>query len=138
MGVGLFDVLVGEVPLSAGSNFESQSDSRLQSVIANLTHLLNTRRGSLPHLPDYGLPDLGTIYRNMPDSLEELRTSIQNTVEAYEPRLRRVRARPQLSESDSMRLMLVLTAELDGERVRFTTSFSSMDRVTVERFTRSD
>ncbi len=138
MGVGLFDALSATVPLSASASFENKSEARLQSVVANLTHLLNTRRGTLPHLPDYGLPDLGTIYRNMPDSLEELRTSIQTTVEAYEPRLRRVRARPQLSESDSMRLMLVLTAELDGERVRFTTAFSSIDRVTVERFTRRD
>jgi len=72
----------------------------------------------------------------MPDSIEDLRSHVQESVAKYEPRLSKVRARPQFSEGDETRLFLLLSAELDGERIRFRTSFGSDHHVEVERFVR--
>lgn len=138
MKTGLFDALRGS--FVGGKSIEGSPDqeARLLSVIGNLTHLFNSRRGSLNHLPDYGLPDLGSLYRGMPDSIDDLRRNVQESVEKFEPRLSRVRVKPQLSESTEMRMSLVLTAELDGKRVRFKTTFSSAEPVEVGEYTRRD
>ena len=92
------------------------------------------------HLPDYGLPDLGSFYRSIgkKGSIDDLRRNVQETVEKYEPRLRRVRVRNQPTEASEMRLSLVLTAELDGERVQFETMFSSNEAVEVGEYRRRD
>ena len=132
----LFDVLSGTVSGRLERRESVGEDERVSQVTHNLVHLLNSRQGSIPHLPDYGLPDLGSIYRGMPDSIEELRTHVQEAVAKYEPRLKKVRARPQFTEGDEFRLFLLLSAEMDGERIRFRTSFASDQHVEVERFVR--
>lgn len=53
--------------------------------------LLNSRHGSLPHLPDYGLPDFAGVYVYSSESLDHLRQSIRETILRYEPRLENVR-----------------------------------------------
>ena len=138
MKTGLFDVLCNELGSESPSANPGGDESRYSSVIRNLNHLLNTRRGSVAHLPDYGLPDLGSLYRGMPDSIEELRVTVQETIEKYEPRLGRVRVKLLPSESSRMQLALMVTSELDGERVRFTSIFSSGDSVKVGEYTRND
>ncbi|MDX1741167.1 MAG: type VI secretion system baseplate subunit TssE [Rhodothermales bacterium] len=138
MKAGLLDILLGHFGDDIPVGSVPESEHRLRSVIGNLTHLFNTRQGSVEHLPDYGLPDLGTVYRAMPDSTDELRRYVQQAVEKHEPRLGRVRVKPQASESSSMRLMLVVTAELDGQRIRLKTTFSSSDSVTVDTYGRGD
>lgn len=49
--------------------------------------MLNTRQGSVPHLPRYGLPDLNAIYKGYPESLHSLGTEIANLLSEFEPRL---------------------------------------------------
>lgn len=132
----LYDVLTGKNSGHLERRESVGAAERVNEIIHNLSHLLNSRQGSIPHLPDYGLPDLGSIYRGMPDSIEDLRTHVQDAVAKYEPRLSRVRARPQFSEGDETKLYLLLSAELDGERIRFRTSFSSDQHVEVEQFVR--
>jgi type VI secretion system protein len=138
MKTGLFDGLCGSPDDDLLSAHSTENEARYVSVLRNLTFLLNARRGAVAHLPDYGLPDLGSLYRGMPDSIEELRQTVQETIEKYEPRLRRVRVKVLPSESSHMRLTLMLTAELDGERVRFTTMFSSAAPVSVGEYVRDD
>ncbi len=58
-----------------------------RSIRNNLKMLLNARRGSLAHMPDYGLPDISIIYREFPDSIEMLRRAIADSINLYEPRL---------------------------------------------------
>jgi len=138
MNTGLFDALTGDGSTGYRHDSESAREARYRSVLQNLNHILNTRQGSLQHLPDYGLPDLGSLYRGMPDSVEELRSSVQETIEKFEPRLGRVRVKLMPSESSKMRLALMLTSELDGERVRFSTTFSSAETVHVDPYTRPE
>ena len=103
-------------------------ETRVQSVVANLNRLLNTRRGMLPHLPEYGLPDLTEIYRDIPESVVVLQQAIAKAVARYEPRLRRVRVEPQPGDPYAMELVFLVSGTLDDRhRVQFQTTFSSND-----------
>jgi type VI secretion system protein len=100
----------------------------ITSIMDHLNRLFNTREGSLPHLKDYGLPDISEIYRKMPHGIEELQKAIKRTVEKYEPRLRKVKVTPRETDPKDFRLVFILSGELTegGGLVRFQTTFTSM------------
>ena len=59
-----------------------------RSLLRNLTAILNTRRGSVPIAPDYGLADvtdLGSSFTE--ESIADIRASLEHVVMRYEPRL---------------------------------------------------
>lgn len=62
-----------------------------EAIKDHLVLLLNTRRGALRHLPDYGLPDLSTIYKGYPESLHYLGAEIKRTIERFDPRIMQVK-----------------------------------------------
>lgn len=135
MEASLYDVLRGT--FADGRRLESLSPSawRDRSILSNLERLMNTRQGALAHLPGYGVPDLSDVYRDMPGSIAELQQAIEVTIETYEPRLRRVRVEHQATDQYAMQLVFLVTAEsLDGERVRFRTTFSSDEEAHVLPF----
>lgn len=126
MRPALFDVLEGrfggEVPLEAVPDAERT----LHSVIGNLRRLFNSRQGAVAHLPSYGLPDLTEVYGDGSRAVEALRRAVQAAVEAYEPRLKRVRVEPVPVSSGEMRIALIVSGELEpGRRVRLETAFRS-------------
>jgi type VI secretion system protein len=128
MKSSLFEALTGHF-LSGESIERNMSSEQLliQSVIDHLTRLLNTRRGSIHHLPDYGLPDISGVYRNMPESVQELEYAMQETIEEYEPRLMKpIRIYKQQEEhADGFLLTFVVEAQLAGVGdVRLHTRFS--------------
>lgn len=129
---GLYDVLRGRFYDGTPVASVSEQAQRQQSVLSNLNRLLNTRQGALEHLPDYGLPDAATIYRDAEYPVEELRKDIREAIEKYEPRLRRIHIERQQTDDGQMRLAFLITAQLDnGERVRFRTEFGANDLVQV-------
>jgi type VI secretion system protein len=137
MRAGLFDVLVGEFADGRPVSEVGESEHLVLSIIGNLSRLFNTRRGAVAHLPDYGLPDISEIYRDMPDSVVELQDAIRLSVERYEPRLRRVRVDHERSDPYAMRLVFLLSGELhDRRRVQFQTTFSSHELVDVRPWQR--
>jgi type VI secretion system protein len=74
-----------------------------------------------------------TVYREAARSADELRGAIRDSIETYEPRLRRVRVRRRDTKAYTMRLVFVVSAELEGgERVQFETTFESQASTTVE------
>jgi type VI secretion system protein len=98
----------------------------IMSIMDHLNRLFNTREGSLPHLKDYGLPDISEIYRKMPHGIEELQKAIRRTVEKYEPRLRKVKVTPRETDPKDFKLVFILSGELaEGGQVRFQTTFTS-------------
>jgi type VI secretion system protein len=100
----------------------------VQSIIANLQRLFNTRRGSLAHLPDYGLPDMTTVYLDAPDSIDRLRRAVQEAAERYEPRLKRIHVETSDINLMRMRTTFILSGELGrGGRIRLETTFLSQD-----------
>jgi type VI secretion system protein len=57
------------------------------SVLDNLQRILNSRAGTLSHLPDYGLPDMGVILQGLPATAHGLMQIMVDTLLKYEPRL---------------------------------------------------
>lgn len=133
MEASIFDVLTGTFANGRPVTSVSEDQRLLLSVVSNLNRLFNTRRGTVGHLPDYGLPDMLTVYRDSPQSADELRRAVKESIETYEPRLNRVRVRHRETDEHAMRLVFIVKAELkNGERVRFETTFESQKTATVE------
>ena len=106
---------------------------RAKSIADHLWRMFNTRQGSIPHLADYGLPDISEIYRKMPASLKELETTILTLTNKYEPRLERVRIRPLATTPLEFKVSFELSAVVKGgERISFQTSFSTSGETHVQ------
>ena len=65
----------------------------IASIIRNLHVNLNSHAGSVPTRPDWGLPDLHDLALRMDQAAHVLAGEIKRQIEAFEPRLRRVRVR---------------------------------------------
>lgn len=63
----------------------------VDSVMRHLQRLLNTRQGQALIQPDYGMPDITDCAENAPEALDRVRRAIKHSIEAFEPRLRRVK-----------------------------------------------
>jgi type VI secretion system protein len=110
-----------------------QEYRRAKSIADHLWRMFNTRQGALPHLPDYGLPDISEIYRKLPASLKELETIILSLVTKYEPRLERVRIRPLPTTPLEFRLSFELSATVrGGDRISFQTNFHTSGETNVQ------
>ena len=59
-------------------------------ICQHLTYLLNARQGFLVALPDYGLPELLSIFRYLPEGLYDFLKVIKQNIDQYEPRLKNV------------------------------------------------
>ena len=107
-------------------------ETRVRSVVDSLTRLFNTRRGSVPHLPDYGLPDIGEVYQAIPDSLAAFKRILIETAKRYEPRIENVDCRVEQVSAEEFRLQAWLTARLrEGGTVRLKAVFASAGRAQV-------
>jgi type VI secretion system protein len=110
--------------------------SLVNSIIANLRHMLNTRQGGVPIQADYGVPEYGTLAYGMPTGLMEFQQSIKNTIEKYEPRLRHVRVKLRPPEENQSHLIFDVTAQLNIKNeeavLRFETSIDSTGQVKIK------
>ncbi len=85
----------------------------LRSVIVHLGHVLNTRRGSVPIDPDFGMQDFGHLDAGAaPLGIAELEAQLQSMIERYEPRLLRPRVRLREDQSDALCLRFDLEASI--------------------------
>ena len=132
MDVGLLEGVMGR--FLSGSPVPEHG-GRIQSIKEHLRVLLNTRRGSIAHLPDYGLPDSRQISMKDRTSISRFGKEIEETVKKYEPRLTRVRVRPMEQDTDSIadfRLGFLLEAGVIGRNARFHAFFSTSGSAEVE------
>ncbi len=128
MSLALFDILEGRFGGIIPVESVSSDEYRVQSIVGNLQRLFNTRQGAVPHLQDYGLPDLATIQRESAASLEALRKELRTSVMAYEPRLARVRVETGEVEVFEMRVTFIISGEVaPGQRIRLETVFGSQE-----------
>lgn len=63
----------------------------VDSVKRHLQRLLNTRQGQVLTQPEYGMPDITDCAEGAPEVLDRVRRAIKHSIEAFEPRLRRVK-----------------------------------------------
>lgn len=107
-----------------------------ESIRDHLVILLNTRKGSIAHLPDYGLPDLSDIYKGYPESLHDLAAEIKGTVTKYEPRLSHVKIELKSSSSNYFEANYAIIGYLQNEEgemqaVAFRTMISQGGKATI-------
>jgi type VI secretion system protein len=134
MKCGLFDALTGRFADGTRVADVSEADHRLRSILGNLGRLFNTRRGTLAHVPEFGLPDLSDVSRAAPAEVESVRRAIRESVERFEPRLRRVRVDRDVSDPSSPYLVFLLSAEIElFGKVQFQTTIRADDLVEVRQ-----
>lgn len=132
-GPSLYDMLLGHID---GEPLENHDDNTLEilSVQANIKRILNTRAGALKHVPDYGLPDLTNIYRNLPASIHDLRNQIENVLLKFEPRLRSVEIEINDRPDSGLLVSFTMVCRLKkAGLVRFGTYFEPPRRMRIER-----
>ncbi|WP_322049842.1 type VI secretion system baseplate subunit TssE [Paraburkholderia bannensis] len=123
-GPGLFERITGHFADGAVVKDFTPEDQTFLSVRDNIERILNSRRGSLAHLPDFGLDDLSEIYRHLPSSTHKLRNAIESTLLKYEPRLKRIEIEVQSPEPGIM-VSFTMKCHLHREGlVRFDTVFT--------------
>ena len=135
MRIALLDALTGRFE-SGGAGVRvadvPEGEQQLHSVLGNLRRLFNARRGSLIHVPEYGLPDLSDVSPSSPEKIESLRVAIREAVERFEPRLQKVRVTREGGRADSSHLVFLLSAQMGpNARVRFQTTIRSSEPVEI-------
>ncbi|QQE82228.1 type VI secretion system baseplate subunit TssE [Pseudomonas putida] len=86
----LYEILLQNFRSELALDQVNEDDQLTLSVLDNIQRILNSRAGSLSHLPDYGLPDMGTVLQGLPASAHGLMNDIARTLRRYEPRLAQV------------------------------------------------
>jgi len=88
---------------------EDSFENLVESIQNHLALLLNTRQGMTRHLKMYGLPDIHTVYHELPKSLDQLGDQIRETLECYEPRLSRIKVTLKNMPKDTFRATFHIT-----------------------------
>lgn len=133
--ISLYDLLVGtfislgddpgDVDLSYFDRI-SEDEKLRRSIVENLKLVLQTRRGSVVHLPDFGIPDIRKVYFDE-GTIDAIPKQIAETITKYEPRLTDVRVTTTDFDEKNLRVSLKVSAkikELPGKEVLLT-EFSS-------------
>ncbi|PEH73897.1 type VI secretion system baseplate subunit TssE [Edwardsiella tarda] len=125
----LYEILYGNFTGGLELNQVSEEEQVILSVLDNMQRILNTRAGSLKHLPDYGLPDMTTVLQGMPGTAHQLMRVLSGVLLKYEPRLKRV----DVTMPEQIRpgeLHYVVDVELkDAGLARYGTTFMPEGRV---------
>jgi type VI secretion system protein len=83
-----------------------------QSIMRHLTHLLNTRKGSVPIDPDYGLSDMNNIAGSFSSGTsEDICIEIIEQINRYELRL----SNPKISSVSEIQDIISLKYELSAQ-----------------------
>ncbi len=125
----LYEILCGNFTGGLELNQVSEEEQLILSVLDNMQRILNTRAGSLKHLPDYGLPDMTNILQGMPGTAHQLMRVLSDVLLKYDPRLKRIEVVMQ-EQTQPGELRYAIDAELKGAGlVRYGTTFMPEGRV---------
>lgn len=131
MTPSLYDILYGNFEGDLELEHVGEENQVILSVLDNMQRILNSRAGSLAHLPDYGLPDMTRILQGMPGTAHQLMHTLSGVLLKYEPRLKRVDI-VMLEQMQPGKLRYAIDAELkDVGLVRFGTEFMPEGRVMI-------
>ncbi len=120
--------------LEGGESSVVRGGDATAAIAAHLRALLNTRIGSAPTAPSYGVVDFTDLVYAFPYSISMLAASIRTTILAFEPRLKNVNVR-HLPDEDMLILKFEISGQLaDGKErgtLRFRTEVSPSGQVTL-------
>lgn len=127
----LYEMLTGSFSGGLSLNEVNESNQLILSVLDNMQRILNTRAGSLKHLPDYGLPDMTKIIQGMPGTAHQLMGMLSQVLLKYEPRLKRIDV-VLLPQTEPGHLRYAIDAELhEYGLVRYGTEFMPEGRLLI-------
>jgi len=123
--------------------WESEPDRRgradnirqVDSILAHLRRILNTRQGSVPISDAYGIPDLNGFLTSYPESVTGVEKSIRQAVEEHEPRLQSVKVHFLPQEEDLLCLRFQITARIrsgSGRNILIETIVNSDGRISLK------
>lgn len=126
MSASLYDMIYGYFESGIAVDDIPENEQAIISVMDNIERILNSRAGSVKHLPDYGLPDMSTIFQALPSSAYILMRAIEKTLLTYEPRLASIDINIDDKNNDTMVLAYELTCYFkEGGLVKYGTYFMS-------------
>lgn len=92
----------------------ARADLLIGSVISHLRCILNTRQGSVPLDPLFGVPDFTNLAGGLAKgSARDIELGIRQVITRYEPRVRNPRVSLRADASDPMSLRFDLDGRLD-------------------------
>ncbi|RMG51926.1 MAG: hypothetical protein D6717_12410, partial [Gammaproteobacteria bacterium] len=94
--------------------------------------------GVLPHMEDYGLPDVAGLFQGLPHSLNEWVMQVRRAILRFEPRILphglQIQAEPFDARKGEQRIRLTVQATLaGGESLRLAAVFDGDGAVHVSR-----
>lgn len=125
----LYEMLTGY--FSGGLPIDSldESDQVIISVMENIRRILNSRAGSIQHLPDYGLPDMSLLIQGLPGTAHNMMNILSATLLKYEPRIKSL-SLVLLPQNTFGELRYALDIELHEEGlIRYGTEFIPDGRI---------
>lgn len=86
----LYEILLQNFNGELDLHLVAEQDQQVLSVLDSIQRILNSRAGTLAHLPDYGLPDMSDTLQGLPASAQKLINTMTHTLLKYEPRLAQI------------------------------------------------
>ena len=124
MSASLYDILYGYFESGIPIDDVAENEQTIISVMDNIERILNSRAGAIKHMPDYGLPDMSTIFQALPSSAYILMRAIEQTLLTYEPRISSIDINIEETNNDAMVLAYELICHLkEGGLVKYGTYF---------------
>ena len=127
----LYEMLTGNFTGGLELHQVSEQNQVILSVLDNMQRILNARKGTLSHLPDYGLPDMSKILQGLPGTAHQLMNTLSGVLLKYEPRLKSLTI-TLLEQKMPGELAYAIDAELKGiGLVHYGTDFMPEGRVLI-------
>ena len=119
----ILDILTSDLSNESQGDLNSSDEDLYLSIRDHLRRLFNSRRGSLIHLPHFGMPDIAALYLELPYTSDRIMTSIRQCVIDFEPRLVHPQVRAFHREDDRDVTQFELFGETPlGRRVKYIVS----------------
>jgi len=113
--LSLYNILVGQFTYENKNpdeidfmQFENLSEEQKLSlsIIENLRMILTTRKGSVLHLPDFGMSDIMQLYREEGNPIDALKKELKEVILKYEPRVGEVKIEKSAFDPKTLRASL--------------------------------
>ncbi len=102
---------MGRALLSRIAGRDASPPEEVESIVAHLRVLLNTRRGDAVCCPEFGVVDFSDIVHEFPGAIQQLVKSIRATILDFEPRLKNVSVR-HVPDEHALQLRFEIQAQL--------------------------
>lgn len=123
MSQTVFDILTTDLLNESSGELRSPEEDLHLSIRDHLQKLLNARRGSLTHLPHYGMPDIAALYLGLPYTGDRIMAFIRQCVHDFEPRLGHPHVRAvQLDNGKDVTTFEIIGETLQGCRLKYIAS----------------